>query len=1311
MDEIPVEFQPVFAAATAAWSTSRVSILRAIKEGKSGAAVFVVDVEAATASDSPPSGFPRSGEYLLKLDRMYHWDPPEPSERQRHEMAAQQNANFAKEHIPNLVAFHEHGQMTALLYDIAGLTHANLISGCDLNADMLRRCGRILSTALLSDLNRNLSVDIGRSAQDLLHDWLGYRFDAARAPGLHEFVKSEAGDRPILVAGGQVLVNPVWLCQSDIAAKDRSHGRFDGVIHGDLHPSNVLVHRQDADGQRYWLIDFALARKAPLFYDHAYFEIGLLLRQLQGASQERLHAALEAIDAAPGTPEASRVPPSDVGLVACLHDFRDAVALWQQSSQPKRTDAVTQQMLLARVAAGLNWVNKLFSTDDRRIALAYAGRAAREYLAVFHRQAYQALVSGGLQAPVVHKLDTIEWDRIWSLFDGFNPARGRFILIAGGLGSTDDLASLGLLPWSAVIDFDPYSEESGLLSKVRPLLSKLRSVSAFGLKPQPFDVARGTGWVMAGGWPSRFEPVPQSLMEWRRLYGPLLRNLVGQIRQAVAPDPIKLLVLPGRNLSQDMLTRVLEFVDDELKAPGNVALLDGANIDPALVENRFAINHLQFAQHVRAIYGAKVGTDAIQLPGRTGFVQLSVEDLRNLEEDLDVLHSRIMESSLAESRSTDAFWRGNPPDWTDLQAEVDVRRDIHAALVNVLQERLRTAPHSTLSLYHSPGAGGTTAALRAVWELRSQHPAVVVRRYSKRLAARVQSLSQLTQLPILLLAEASVLPASTREELYRDLASRNVRFTILTVVRSTTLGPADELSLQTPISSNEAEQFQKSYAGRTTDQHRHRELGLITRDSRYAPYRSPFFYGLITFDRDFESLDRYVAAHLEGVGYTAGKVLRYLALVTRFSQGHVAEGLMRGLLGQRTYATSELESAFGPGPWRLVLNRGSRYRLMHPLIAEQVLRAQLGSDNETWRRDLQSLTLDFINDVAGIGGGDSEEVQLLFERMFILRDDAGGRGDQFAEIVESLTEAGGQLVFDRLTEVCSRNAHFWNHRGRHRIYRLRERYEEAASDLQTAVGLSPEEATHHHTLGLVRRFWIESILRKLAIKADRLTAGALLNEVKLLAEEAADSFQATRDINPADSFGYITHVQMIIHIAGHLLTAGSGDLSSIGGEAGQWLRRNLVLAEELLQSVAIYRADSPPMKLEYRCTTDLNQMYGNLDSVLAEWESVIRRGEGDADMRTALARGYLVRHGREWVNTPSTTIRRIHELMARNLRERPSDDRDLRLWFDAFRRLPEFQPLEAMDRLTAWAARANSIEPHYYLFMLHFVRIMCKLEP
>lgn len=91
-------------------------------------------------------------------------------------------------------------------------------------------------------------------------------------------------------------------------------------------------------------------------------------------------------------------------------------------------------------------------------------------------------------------------------------------------------------------------------------------------------------------------------------------------------------------------------------------------------------------------------------------------------------------------------------------------------------------------------------------------------------------------------------------------------------------------------------------------------------------------------------------------------------------------------------------------------------------------------------------------------------------------------------------------------------------------------------------------------------------------------------------------------------------------------------------------------------------------------------------------------------VRRSIANAYYARGHRNWKNMKSHDLDQVHDLMAQNLEEDPANVRDLRVWFQAYRRLINFDILEAIDRLSSWAMREDSAEAHYYLYILHFLR-------
>src|SRR5207248_2517300 len=163
----------------------------------------------------------------------------------------------------------------------------------------------------------------------------------------------------------------------------------------------------------------------------------------------------------------------------------------------------------------------------------------------------------------------------------------------------------------------------------------------------------------------------------------------------------------------------------------------------------------------------------------------------------------------------------------------------------------------------------------------------------------------------------------------------------------------------------------------------------------------------------------------------------------------------------------------------------------------------------------------------------------MFRQLFIDRIGSDVDDDErqdFSPLIEDIDAQEvslGQQVLEELTKRCQKGAHFWNHLGRHQVYRLGRDENKAEEHLQRAIMLSPDDYIHHHTLGVVRR----SRVRKMLSSLSNQTASHSLEIIAPHFEGAVDAFERTRTLNPENMHGYITHVQMILEVADHLKRA------------------------------------------------------------------------------------------------------------------------------------------------------------------------------
>ena len=1210
-----------------------------------------------------------------------------------------------------------------MLYDLAGRGVSNLLTPDSLDARSLILQGEQIAQSLLFELNASGREVSPCSPKNLLRQWLGYRLDnPERAPRLYEFAAKECNHKDYLLWAERVYASPLSFCTKPELAKEQFMS-VEGLLHGDLHPRNVLLDRSRPESKDFWLIDFALSFEGPLGYDQAYFELAILLRHLHAATPERLHRLLEAIEG-----RTAAVPPEDYGIYSCINQMRLQIDAWQLQHYPKAVDSVQSQFMLARVAASLAWVNKPIDDELRRIAFRYGSWTATNYLKRFFADTWTQLATTAEKAGPMADLEGVSeelWAHIRPAVGNFDSRAAKFVVAAGRLNKGTDSRCLGLLPWSAVIDFDPNSDRDGLYSVVEPVLANLRPVGLFGQEPLPVDYDRGTGWLMAGGWNKSSEVIPPSA-EWDWIYPPYIRSILESLQKVRPSQPVYIVVLAD-TIPADYVPLLLQECYVTLQSYANIVVLSKILSQSRHIKHLFDLGVDEFLHLIRSNYGSNVDIESPQIPGKRGAVNIPTKDLRHMEDDFEILHSRVLEFDAQENRPPqDDFWRGNPPTFADLEAGVPLQRPAHyeelkAKVVKPLEE----APNKTIILTHGPGAGGTTLSLQLGWEMRTYYPTVILRRYSKSTVDRLDHLFHLTELPILLIVDSSILAEPDREDLYRAAIQRHLRIVILYVLRATSRRAASDQHVNLPdeMSKQEALAFQRAFSSHTKDVARLRELELIASSDldEWRVYRSPFFFGLITFQEQYKPIGTYVANCVKGASFPVRKVLRFLALITRYTQNTshnqagISESLVAKLLDKSFDVDSSIAVLLGEGAERLVVRHAGILRITHPVLAEQTLKVLIGGDH--WKAALKDLGLEFLRELHRCLGANATGSQVLLENLFIRRYDLqSGRGDfnrHFAPLIVACgppdgSTDGQQEVLAELTKLYPKHGHYWNHRARHLIYGMHQHYEEAIKYIDKAIALDEREMVHYHTKGLIFRFWINDEVEGMFKHGGQPSPEELLSTIRERARDAFDCFETAQARYPNGTYPLVTRVQLTIEIAEQLARSANGDLTIHGllrdqGPVGEWLEEHLILAEDSLDMLKRLRADTEPSRFESDCESGIERIYGNFDDMVRIWETLLGGTTEELFVRRNLAAAYLSRNGRQWEGMGQSELTRITEMMEKNLASDPTNARDIRTWFQAHRRLPSFSQHGALDRLTKWAKVHESVEAHFYLYVMHFL--------
>src|SRR5205085_5709360 len=417
------EFSPLAIKAFEQWAPGARVNYWPLRGGHSGAVVLKVEVRNARDANL------ESGHYILKLSRYSKWSDQD-TEIQAHARARNWDQEFAQTHIPALIEKFEYradpsDSGYAMLYDIAGSSLDAFGSSEGPENDGFFLVSDRVTTDLLRHWVAREPHDDKRP-DELLEMWLGYRLDPAQAGPLHSFVSSVMGrDNLICYEAGELLLNPIKFYEH---AKERqwlARGILPAMLHQDLYPGNILLHRVDPEGQPYWIIDFGLSVEGPAGFDQAYMEVAQVINSLGGRNAAYLVGVLKQLE----TPNERRVSPSGTfWLKNCLQKMRQAVLSWRDTTHTRRIDDINRQFTLARVAAGINWANKPTLAESQRVlALCYAGWAAREYVRNFEPSDWDTIASStaqkaySLPEAVItpdQPADEALWEQLWKAVGG-----------------------------------------------------------------------------------------------------------------------------------------------------------------------------------------------------------------------------------------------------------------------------------------------------------------------------------------------------------------------------------------------------------------------------------------------------------------------------------------------------------------------------------------------------------------------------------------------------------------------------------------------------------------------------------------------------------------------------------------------------------------------------------------------------------------------------------------------------------------------------------------------------------------------------
>lgn len=1300
------------------WSTTAFNVRRNLA-GKSSASVFLVDITC--------SG--HDGQAILKVSRNSLSKDINGME------AANSHAPRIAKYLPRLIKEKRHQECHAILLAVVGdgILQADPLSVVP--DPILNAVFQKASTLLLEEWNPDarFSNDYFGPAS-ILKMFLDYRVSSNGR--MWDFIQGtlniDPADKTIDV-GWHSFPNPVSLLDDEYNTENTRQQIVEGLVHGDFHSNNVLV-RYANSLQELFVIDFdAVSTKAPLFFDHSYLELFHLLNARGQHSYESWLDVCEQLSKVNTQSDANRAATTidDMGLLWTVGMLRGSVVRWTSNKHQARLDDITKQLLLSRVAAGLNFASKRTLSSDlkqsdkeKTLAYIYAASAAKQYFELckipISPQRVEISLTGKKEFPA-----SDAWREVWKTVDGFVPATGRYVLLASeDVGELSDLEikRLSRLPWSLVVDFNNQAGHGNLVKNMGP---NLRENGTFAqLFSDQYLTAKTEVDCL---WLFAEDENKTAGGAWRRAVLPAVRALFKELYRKASPLPIYLVVL-GKNVDPVKLRAIYGAADEEtgglLKT---VVIADGNedNTGAVLAEESEDLQTVQcswgdFSLSIEIMLGdLALGRSGITVPVYNAEKKLVLQQTIEPElaarylTSLQLVGSSPHDQGTADKNDVGDFYKGNTISWDELNLKHDLVRDGYDGpdgWLNRVRNVLRKNPARSFKISHSVGAGGTTVARRLAWDLKLEYPALILNSFNDHTVDDIEFLFHMCRLPILVFVEASAISATNRDKLFEGLKSRSARFLIIDVAREAEpKDSADGVAIPDPMGITEAENF-KNIFQKFTDGERFSALEQLC-EPAHVRYRLPFFFGLIAFGKDFLKISDFISSVMTETPQSSRRWLAMISLITRYSQVSLPYSVLRKLVGvdNANGATPPTES-LGIGAKKALIYDGTGIGVVHPVLAEEFLNQYLTSGANTSSGEtvigLTDFCIWFIEILSDGNVKDSAAVQEILVDLFVDREfwlDSGS-SNPFSPLISSLpTKEGQKRVLEFLSESFSDNAHFFNHLGRHINIRQSGTFDEARSAMLRAIELDQYNSVHRHSLGMVYRFEADRVLKEWLQPPETLSER--LKKVRPLVSFALQSFSEAVELADASNYPLVTPLQMIFQTLERILKLGRfpnyGDLLTDETQTGEWCRALLNDATILIGDLHKLEAGSPHSEYRKKCDAGYQKVLGNYDAMISGLTELLRRPDvNKPTIRRMLAQGHLEKHGLAGL----AAHRAIADLMLQNLREAPATNYDMRTWICSARKLPNFSVSNSIEKFTEWSLISDSVESHYYLYVLHYLQ-------
>lgn len=889
------------------------------------------------------------------------------------------------------------------------------------------------------------------------------------------------------------------------------------------------------------------------------------------------------------------------------------------------------------------------------------------------------------------------WDTLTNLMIKHrNKPNVLMILPSNTTSFADKLAPLGnVLAPHAVIDLDPDSENNGAFAHMNAKLSTIRQIHKIQPRDTPLLSQRSTTWYFAYGLDTRFSEQRLETRDWVRVSDSVFQ-LFRTIDNATSPNLQIVLMF----VTESMLKRPEEEMLVRLASQDNTIIYVVTNPEFQYDKSGyFEFNNIvyflscginEFIDALLYVISPEDSRSGVQtLPDMSGVPKMiPIEDQASYGEFVNFCYLEIADGD----EGPEAFRKGGRPVWSDFYLNYDCERDGIKSIVSSIIQSLQRRRRDRFNIYHSPGSGGTTVAMRIIWDVHSKYPAGELLSCTPpaNVAARLREITQKIGNSLLLLVETSRFSRDEIEVLFEYIRAEQIPVVLLQVSRWLGHHPfsSRERSHWIPaeLSSREARLFSDAY--KLSVPHRREAISRVLKNKQEWQCIS---FGLAAYSSAYKGINNFVEIRMQRLTPTQRKILIYFALAYYYGQQSLSPQYFSQLL-EKIEPYMDLNTIFQGDSYDaidlLLEEENGEYRIMHQLIAEKILEIGLGvswSDSGP-KPALYSIAKEFAEILAQ--NGQSQNAKRILHRLFIertnttsemperpARTDTFKETRRFSELISDLPHTSQLALFNDLSLLFPEDTHIHAHKARINSYH--GNFEIAKDSIEYALQQNDHDDVLYHIYGTIIQNRIHYLIHE-ARKYSKIN----LDVIKDLTNKALENFAISRKLDPHKEHAYTSVIYLctdIIETSKKLFNLSITDLLQ-HGSYGAFFVHLLQVASEALDGIEDLYTDSANISnYGELCRAKLARARGEYSEALQCYNNLLsRNGFPKAQLRRLIAYAYSQKDGDYTPFYPAKIASKVFDLMQVNIKDECNYDKNMPLYLRAARSLSVPPSIEAI---------------------------------